>query len=188
MGPFAHNTTVAVGARFDKRAATPLTASASGPGWFSTTAGDRAWDGAGRTRTTFVDTDHHIVLVLDHARRTTPGGWKQLWHVPAGSRVAVLGRRAAVVDVPGGQARLHVLSPVLPGQLLGRGAVAAVTGGTGDVAGRTSPRTTARGLAPVVVVSRGERTASFLTVRARGAPARRRRRRCGRRPAACTST
>jgi hypothetical protein len=172
MGPFAHNTTVAVGARFDKHAATPLTASASGPGWFSTAAGDRAWDGAGRSRTTFVDTDHHVVLVLDHARRTTPGGWKQLWHVPAGSRVAVLGRGAAVVDVPGGSsggtARLHVLSPALPGQVLGRGAIAAVTGGTGDVSGRTSPRTSPRGLAPVVVVSRGERTASFLTVLAPG--------------------
>jgi hypothetical protein len=168
IGPFAHNTTVAVGARFDKRATTPLKASASGPGWFTTTAGDRAWDGAGRTRTTFVDTDRHVVLVLDHARRTTPGGWKQLWHVPAGSRVAVLGRGAAVVDVPGGipggTARLHVLSPALPGQVLGRGAVAGVTGGTGDIAGRTSPRTSPRGLAPVVVVSRGERTASFLTV------------------------
>jgi hypothetical protein len=164
MGPFAHNTTVAVGARFDKRAATPLTASASAPGWFSTTAGDRAWDGAGRSRTTFVDTDHHVVLVLDHARRSTAGGWKQLWHMPAGSRVAVTGRSAAVVDVPGGAARLHVLSPALPGQVLGRGAVAVLTGGTGDVAGRTSPRTNARGLAPVVVVSRAERTASFVTV------------------------
>ncbi len=171
IGPFAHNTTVAVGARFDKHAATPLTASAAGPVWFSTTMGDRAWDGAGRTRTTFVDTDQHVVLVLDHARRTTAGGWKQLWHLPAGSRVAVLGRRAAVVDVPGGRARLHVLSPTLPGQVLGPGAVAVVVGGTGDVAGRTSPRTNPRGLAPVVVVSRGERTASFLTVLVAGAPA-----------------
>jgi hypothetical protein len=170
IGPYAHNTTVAVGARFDKHAATPLTASGSGPGWFSSTMGDRAWDAAGRSRTTFVDADGHVVLVLDHARRTTPGGWQQLWHVPAGSAVSVRGRTTAVVDVPGGNARLHVLSPPLPGQELAPGAVGVVVGGSGQIAGRTSPRTSPRGLAPVVVVSRPVRTAAFLTVLVCGPP------------------
>ncbi len=171
VGPFAHNVPVAVGARFDPHAATRLTAFAQGSGWTSTTMTDAAFDASPRTRSTFVDTDAHVVLVLDHAVRRSRGGWLQLWHLPEGASVTVRGRSAAVVDVPGRLARLHVLTPMLPGQVAAPGALSVVRGaGRGDLQGWLSPRMGRQVAAPVVVAARGQRTATFLTVLVAGAP------------------
>ncbi len=174
VGPFAHNVPVAVGARFDKRAATTLTSFTQGPGWTSTAMTDTAFDASPRTRTTFVDTDAHVVLVLDHAVRRSPGGWLQLWHLPEGAAVTLRGRSAAVATVPARAgrpaARLHVLTPSLPGQVAAPGSLRVVTGGSGDVAGWLSPAVGRKVAAPVVVAARGQRTATFLTVLVPGAP------------------
>ena len=175
VGPFAHNVPVAVGARFDRHAATKLTAFAQGSGWTSTTMTDSAFDASPRTRSTFVDTDAHVVLVLDHAVRRSRGGWLQLWHLPEGASVTVRGRSAAVVDVRKGSsttARLHVLTPMLPGQMAAPGSLSVVTGaGRGDLQGWLSPRMGRQVAAPVVVAARGQRTATFLTVLVAGSPA-----------------
>src|SRR3954452_815562 len=61
VGPFAHNVPVAVGAKFDRHAATRLTSFAQGAGWTSTVMTDTAFDAAPRTRSTFVDTGAHVV-------------------------------------------------------------------------------------------------------------------------------
>jgi hypothetical protein len=174
VGPFAHNVPVAVGAKFDRHAATRLTSFAQGAGWTSTVMTDTAFDAAPRTRSTFVDTGAHVVLVFDRAVRRSPGGWRQLWHLPVGARVTVRGRSAAVADLPATAgrpaARLHVLTPPLPGQVLGPGSLTTVSGGRGDVAGWLSPAMGRKVAAPVVVAARGQRTATFLTVLVPGAP------------------
>jgi hypothetical protein len=171
VSPYAHNVAVAPGAWLDRRAPARLSAFAQGPGWTSTTVTDRAFDRLPRLRSTFVDTDAHVVLVLDRASRRGPGGWQQLWHLPVGAAVSVPGRSAAVADVPGGKARLHVLTPPLPGQVLVPGNLRTVRGaGRGQVQGWLSPRMGRKVAAPVVVVSRGQRTAAFLTVLVSGRP------------------
>jgi hypothetical protein len=171
VGPYAHNVPVAVGARFNWRGASTLSAFAEGAGWTSTTVTDKAFDTSPRVRTTFVDTDAHVVLVLDKVVRRTPGGWLQLWHLPEGATVSLRGRSAAVADVPSRKARLHVLTPALPGQVLGRGSLTTVRGaGRGNVQGWLSPRLGRKVAAPVVVAARGQRTAAFLTVLVAGAP------------------
>jgi hypothetical protein len=88
--------------------------------------------------------------------------------------VSVRGRSAAVADVPGrgqGPARLHVLTPALPGQVLAPGSLTTVRGaGRGNVQGWLSPRMGRKVAAPVIVAARGQRTAAFLTVLVPGAP------------------
>jgi hypothetical protein len=171
VGPFAHNVPVAEGAWLDRKAPARLSAFAQGPGWTSTTVTDRAFDRLPRVRTTFVDSDAHVVLVLDRVARRSPGGWQQLWHLPEGATVSVRGRSVAIADVPGGRARLHVLTPALPGQVLIPGNLRSVRGvGRGEVQGWLSPRMGRKVAAPVVVVARGQRTATFLTVLVSGKP------------------
>jgi hypothetical protein len=170
LGPWAHNTTVASGAKFTKGSTTTLLRSVAKPGWTWLEMRDAAWDGRARTRRVLFDTQNKTIVVADAVSRANAGGWLQLWHLPVGAKVSVSGRSGASAVTANGVAKVNLQQVVLPGQVLPKGSAGMYSGSTSPYVGWVSRTNNERVAAPVVRFARGDRTTTIVTVISGGSP------------------
>jgi hypothetical protein len=162
--PEAHNVVVLPGVRFSGATATPLTRQAAGPSWRWYEVADAAYTSSPRTRGVYVDPALGFMLVQDRVNRPTAGLVQQLWHLPAGTSVALSGRSAAVGTSPDGKLQTVVLQVPLAGDVLPRGSTTAVTGQASPLQGWVSTKGGEFVKAPTVITARSGTSARMVTL------------------------
>ena len=171
MGPESHNVLMLPGIDFRIRRDTELVRSQSGSGWRFDEVRDDVFAKqdnrlihAPRTRGVLVLPDDGVMVVQDHASRTTSGLFEQLWHLVPGANVVSSTRSRIVPRHPSGAADIHVIQVPLPGQVLPYGSTSVIEGQTDPVLGWVSDSAGHRETAPVIRMRRVGTETRMITV------------------------
>jgi hypothetical protein len=164
LSPSAHNVVTLPGVSFNATAATSLLRSnGSQSAWQWYELSDTAYGGRTRMRETLVNlSGTPFAMVYDRVSRATTGPIQQLWHLPPGTKVSLVGRGTAVATTADGKTQFYLVQlPVA--SAIPSGATGVVTGRTSPYQGWVSETLGHRSAAPVVVMSRYARSAGMFT-------------------------